>query len=273
MYALLQFVMIGALEPMNIVKGWSMPLGTDPSDYGAWYTLALAVGAGWLAKTLIIDAVISPAGTGVVYVATTARLSYALGEEREMPAALTKTNRRGVPWISILVASLIGCVALGPFKSWSSLVTVITGATAMMYAFAPVALAALHKVDGQRPRPYRVPMPKFVLPAAFCSANLIIYWGGFEVLWKLDLALLPIWGWGPALGPGHLNPERAAQATALIGPRVAIPIHWGTLALPLKLGRAADPQRPAREFAAFAAREAPGVEVRVLAPGEHTTVD
>ena len=97
LYSLLQVVMIGGLAPANIASGWTKPLGTDPSDYGAWYTLALAVGAGWLAKTLIIDAVISPAGTGVVYVATTARLSYALGEEREMPGALTRTNSRGVP--------------------------------------------------------------------------------------------------------------------------------------------------------------------------------
>src|SRR5438270_6465416 len=49
LYSLLQLVMIGALEPANIANGWKMPLGTDPSDYGAWYTLALAVGAGWLA--------------------------------------------------------------------------------------------------------------------------------------------------------------------------------------------------------------------------------
>src|SRR5207302_10601237 len=62
LYALLQVVMIGGLDPRNIVKGWDKPLGTDPSDYGAWYTLALLVGAGWLAKVLIIDAVISPAG-------------------------------------------------------------------------------------------------------------------------------------------------------------------------------------------------------------------
>ena len=190
LYSSLQVVMIGGLEPANIVSGWSRPLGTDPSDYGAWYTLALAVGAGWLAKVLIIDAVISPAGTGVVYVATTARLSYALGEERELPSVLTSLNNKGVPWISILVASVIGCIALGPFKSWGSLVTVITGATAMMYAFAPVALAALHKTDGQRPRSYRVPMPKLVLPAAFCSANLIIYWGGFDTTWKLVCAVV-----------------------------------------------------------------------------------
>jgi amino acid transporter len=209
LYALLQIVMVGGLEPANIVKGWAKPLGTDPSDYGAWYTLALAVGAGWLAKVLIIDAVISPAGTGVVYVATSARLSYALGEEREMPTALATTNSKGVPVVSILVAAVIGSLAFGPFKSWSALVNVVTGATAIMYAFAPVSLAALHKVDGDRPRSYRVPMPTLVLPAAFCSANLIIYWGGFETTWKLacamvvGLALFAVGAWRSSTSAQH----------------------------------------------------------------------
>src|SRR5438132_2951000 len=206
LYSLLQIVMIGGLDPRNIVKGWIQPLGTDPSDYGAWYTLALAVGAGWLAKMLIIDAVISPAGTGVVYVGTTARLSYALGEEREMPSALSRTNAKGVPVVSILVGSVIGTLALGPFKSWSALVNVVTGATAIMYAFAPVSLAALHRVDGGRPRSYRVPMPALLLPAAFCSANLIVYWGGFETTWKLacamgvGLALFAVGAWRRGTG-------------------------------------------------------------------------
>src|SRR2546430_2386364 len=209
LYSLLQIVMIGGLDPANIIRGWSKPLGTDPSDYGAWYTLALAVGAGWLAKVLIIDAVISPAGTGVVYVATTARLSYALGEEREMPSVLATTNRKGVPVVSILVAAMVGCLALGPFKSWSALVSVITAATAIMYAFAPVSLAALHKVDGRRPRSYRVPMPSLLLPAAFCSANLIIYWGGFGTTWKLacaivfGLALFAVGAWRSHTAAGH----------------------------------------------------------------------
>src|SRR3954462_3982163 len=112
-YSLLQVVMIGGLNPAHIAQGWSKPLGADPSDYGAWYTLALALGAGWLAKMLLVDAVISPAGTGVVYVATSARLSYALGEEREMPTALASTNKNGVPVVSILFAAVIGTLAFG----------------------------------------------------------------------------------------------------------------------------------------------------------------
>ncbi len=86
----------------------------------------------------------------------------------------------------------------------------------------------------------------------------------------IDLALLPVSGWGPTLGPGHLDPERAALAAAMIAPRVAVPIHWGTLALPSAVLRPSDAQAPAREFAARAALRAPQVEVRILQPGEHT---
>ena len=147
-------------------------------DYGAWYTLALAVGAGWLATILIIDSVVSPAGTGIIYVGTTARLSYALGEEDEMPGILTRVDKRGTPIWSILLAAVVGEACFGPFPSWNKLVGVVTGATAIMYAFAPVSLAALHKEDGDRERPYRMPAPKILLPVGFCSANLILYWGG-----------------------------------------------------------------------------------------------
>ena len=48
----------------------------------------------------------------------------------------------------------------------------------------------------------------------------------------IDVALLPVWGWGPTLGHGHLDPDRAAEAAARLRPRVAVPVHWGTLALP-----------------------------------------
>jgi amino acid transporter len=54
-----------------------------------------------------------------------------------------------------------------------------------MYAFAPVSLAALHKRDPDRHRPYRMPWPRVMNPMGFCFANLIIYWSGFDVIWKL----------------------------------------------------------------------------------------
>src|SRR4051794_22280669 len=84
---------------------------------------------------------------------------------------------------------------------------------------------------------------------------------------ELDLALLPIWGWGPRVGPGHLDPERAARAAELLRPRIVVPIHWGTLAGPRVWWRA-DPEMPARTFAELVAQHAPAIEVRILAPGQ-----
>jgi L-ascorbate metabolism protein UlaG (beta-lactamase superfamily) len=88
---------------------------------------------------------------------------------------------------------------------------------------------------------------------------------------RLDVALVPVGGWGPTLGPGHLDPMTAAQAVRLLTPRVAIPIHWGTLALPWH--RAPGHADAGRVFAAQAEALAPGVQVRVLRPGEQTTVE
>jgi L-ascorbate metabolism protein UlaG (beta-lactamase superfamily) len=84
----------------------------------------------------------------------------------------------------------------------------------------------------------------------------------------LDIALVPIWGWGPSLGPGHLDPRRAAEALRLLRPRLAVPIHWGTY-YPLWPGSS----RPAfltsaiHEFRSYAEELAPSVEVHVLPIG------
>ena len=86
----------------------------------------------------------------------------------------------------------------------------------------------------------------------------------------LDLALLPISGWGPRLPAGHLDPHRAAEALRLLEPRVAVPIHWGTYSSAvIRRQRRADFDRArVDEFRQFAAELAPDVDIRVLAPGE-----
>lgn len=87
----------------------------------------------------------------------------------------------------------------------------------------------------------------------------------------LDVALLPVWGWGPNLGPGHMNPERAVASLELLRPQVALPIHWGTL-YPRGL-RTALPQKrwvlhePPLEFAERAQQVGFDQVVRVTQPG------
>jgi L-ascorbate metabolism protein UlaG (beta-lactamase superfamily) len=90
----------------------------------------------------------------------------------------------------------------------------------------------------------------------------------------IDVALLPVSGWGVRLGSGHLDPRRAAEALELLRPRVAIPIHWGTFHMIGLRRRGHGPlTEPSRAFAREAAKRAPDVEVRILAPGEDTVVD
>jgi L-ascorbate metabolism protein UlaG (beta-lactamase superfamily) len=84
---------------------------------------------------------------------------------------------------------------------------------------------------------------------------------GMAAFAPLDVALLPVAGWGKKLGPGHLDPQRAAAALALLRPRIAVPIHWGTY----RAGRRADDTPgPAEAFARAAAQLAPEVRVEIL---------
>jgi L-ascorbate metabolism protein UlaG (beta-lactamase superfamily) len=102
----------------------------------------------------------------------------------------------------------------------------------------------------------------------FFAGDTDLFDGMAGLVPELDVALLPIWGWGPWIGPGHLDPERAAEAVARLLPRIAVPIHWGTLR-PFYRGAAARFLRePADAFVAAAREGAPETEVRILAPGE-----
>ncbi len=115
------------------------------------------------------------------------------------------------------------------------------------------------------------------------SGSRSVYFAGdtdlFDSMSELaspDVALVPIWGWGPTLGSGgHLDPKGAVEALRLIRPRIAIPIHWGTYS-PIHLGLRGSPaflRIPAVDFAAAAAELVPDVEVRVLAPGQSTEIE
>jgi L-ascorbate metabolism protein UlaG (beta-lactamase superfamily) len=107
----------------------------------------------------------------------------------------------------------------------------------------------------------------FVLDRVYFAGDTDLFDGMADIGARgLDVALLPIWGWGPRLPPGHLDPERAAEATRLLSPRFVIPIHWGTY---LRAGmRRGDLREPARAFARAVARTAPEVDVVTLASGE-----
>lgn len=189
LYMALQVCFIGALNPHNVVHGWANPFGAAGA-FGPYYTLATSVGLGWLGVVLIIDAVISPGGTGLVYLATTSRLSYSLARVRFLPPVFRSIDKRGVPWFSIIFGGVFGCLLFLPFGGWAKLVGAITAASSFMYSYAPVAAVSLRRSDPDRPRPYRAPALNVIAPFSFVVSGLIIYWSGTSNLVKLDLAVI-----------------------------------------------------------------------------------
>jgi L-ascorbate metabolism protein UlaG (beta-lactamase superfamily) len=123
--------------------------------------------------------------------------------------------------------------------------------------------------DGRRhPLARRLPALGYLLhgPARVYFAGDTDLFPGMEALaGRVDVALLPIAGWGPRVPAGHLDPAGAARAAALIRPAVVVPIHWGTLR---RVALRADHGAPPAAFTDAMASLARSTEVRVLQPGE-----
>ena len=155
-YVLLQVVYIGALTPSLLAHGWAATGNNTGLTSGPFAFAAGAVALGWLATLLRIDAVVSPFGTGLIYVTSTSRVGYGLARNRYYPQVFAKVDERGIPWVSLIFAFLFGLVFLLPFPSWNSLVGV-TSASVLMYAGAPLSLGAFRRQVPEAERPYRLP--------------------------------------------------------------------------------------------------------------------
>ncbi|HEX4062005.1 MAG TPA: APC family permease [Streptosporangiaceae bacterium] len=198
-YILLQVVFIGALSPSLLTHGFAglacPATGTCATNIsilngGPFAALAGFAALGWLAIILRLDAFISPFGTGLIYQTSTSRVGYGLGRTRYYPPIFTWTDKRGVPWFSLIVAFVVGLAFLLPFPSWHSLISLITSATVLMYAGAPLSMAAFRSQVPEAERPYRMPLTPVLGPVAFIAAGFVIYWSGFETIWKLGIALI-----------------------------------------------------------------------------------
>jgi len=193
-YTMLEVVMVGAMPTSLLTHGWTHFTTTSGLgsviNAGPFAGLSAAIALGWLATLLRVDAFISPSGTGLIYTTGTSRISYGLARNRYAPQIFGRVSDNGIPWVGLIGAFLIGLLFLLPFPSWHSLVGLITGASVLMYAGAPLSLGAFRGQVPDADRPYRMPWAAVLAPAAFVVADLLIYWSGFEVIWKLGIVLV-----------------------------------------------------------------------------------
>ncbi|MEZ0093125.1 APC family permease [Streptacidiphilus sp. EB129] len=187
-YILLQVVYIGALPGSTFVHGWANLAYAGIS--GPFAGLATIVSLGWLATILYLDAVISPGGTGLIYTTSTSRISYGLSRNGYAPQLFEATDKRGVPWFGLIIAFVTGVICFLPFPSWHQLVSFITSASVLMYAGAPLAYGVMERQLPNWERPYRLPGGRVISPLSFVVASLIIYWAGWDTLWRLGVAIV-----------------------------------------------------------------------------------
>jgi len=192
-YVLVQFAFIGALSPATLLHyhSWAN-LTTDAGLTAApYWTVAKVAGLAWLAWILRVDAVISPGGTGLVYLTSASRVSFGLSKNGYIPQVFEKTvQKTKIPLFAVLVATVIGLLFLLPFPSWSSMVGVVTSAAVLMYAGAPLALGAMRLTKPALKRPYLLPAGGVLAPLSFILANFIVYWAGWGAWSTLMVGVL-----------------------------------------------------------------------------------
>ncbi len=149
---------------------------------------------------------------------------------------------------------------------------VVEGDRVTVGGLSITALPARHWISPGSPRAQPLGYRIAAGVATYFAGDTGPFDGLRDLAGTVDVALLPVWTWGPHLGPGHLGPRSAAEVVRDIGASAAVPIHWGTL-YPRRLHRVwpGPLAEPGDRFAAHAARIAPTVDVRVLRPGDSTT--
>ncbi|MBE7190658.1 MAG: APC family permease, partial [Jatrophihabitans endophyticus] len=189
-YALLQVAFTLAVPSAALAKSNGWEKLSLANDFGPLAAIAGAAGLTWIAVLLYIDAVVSPADTGLVYTTIASRVSYAFGRNGNAPRWLATTSSRGVPWWSLVLVYVIGLVLLLPFPSWQQLVGFITSGTVISFAAGPLVVSALRRTEPGRDRPFRLPGGHTIPLLGFYSANLIVYFTGWATNQKLFLTIV-----------------------------------------------------------------------------------
>jgi amino acid transporter len=199
LYILIQLAFIASVNPALLAQAhtWTNlgPTNTNAAvvalNHAPFYSVAKAAGVIWLAKILLADAIISPSGTALVYETSTSRIGYGMAKNGFLPSSFEQVSARTkVPVVAIVVSAIVGLLFLLPFPSWTKLVGVVTDASVLMYAAAPLALGALRKQKPDLPRPYAIPFASVLAPLGFVLATLIVYWAGWSTLTTLMVAML-----------------------------------------------------------------------------------
>ncbi|MDP1604611.1 MAG: APC family permease [Legionella sp.] len=188
LYFMLQLSFLAAVPQAFLTNGWQHL--SFPGDSGPLVGLTLLVGLGFVAVLLMFDAAFSPFGTTLVYTAATSRILYGMALNKHLPKFFTKVNRHKIPYITLYVNLLVGMFSFLPFPGWQKMVAFLSSCSILSYGIGPICLLAMRKLQPMRARPFKLAGSLLVCHIAFYACNLMLYWCGFDTIWKLDVALV-----------------------------------------------------------------------------------
>jgi amino acid transporter len=187
LYFMLQLSFIAAIPHKYLSSGWHAL--NYPGDSGPLVGLTLLLGLGMVATLLLFDAAFSPFGTTFVYTAATSRILYGMALNHHLPELFLKVNRHNIPYVTLYANFIVGCLAFLPFPGWQKLVAFLSSASILSYGIGPICLLAMRKLKPDMPRPFKLSYSLLLSHIAFYVCNLMLYWCGFAVIWKLNVAL------------------------------------------------------------------------------------
>jgi amino acid transporter len=188
LYIALQLGFILALEPATLSGGWDKI--SFIGDAGPFAGIFLALGLAFMVKVLYFDAILSPLGTAVGYVASSSRVLYSMSLQGDAPKTFSQLNRFSIPWLTILVNFIIGMLFFLPFSGWQSMVTFLSAAIVLSLACGPLCLPVFRRKFPHFERPFRLPYSNALSFFAFYICNLLLQWTGWNTVWKLEIACL-----------------------------------------------------------------------------------
>lgn len=188
LYFMLQFSFLVAVPGQYLVHGWQHL--SFPGDSGPLVGLMVLVGLSWVGILLMGDAMLSPFGTTLVYTAATSRIVYGMALNHHLPDVFTKLNKYKIPYVTLYANFIVGALSFLPFPGWQKMVAFLSSCSILSYGIGPICFLAMRTLQPDRARPFKLSGGVFFSYAAFYACNLMLYWCGFDILWKLDLALL-----------------------------------------------------------------------------------
>ncbi|WMM15132.1 APC family permease [Staphylococcus saprophyticus] len=187
LYIVLQSTFITSMPTeMLHENGWSGINFNSP-----FADMAILLGLNWLAILLYMEAVVSPFGTGVSFVAVTGRVLRAMEQNGHIPKFLGKMNEKYmIPRVGIIFNAIISMVMVSLFRDWGTLASVISTATLVAYLTGPTTVISLRKMAPKMHRPFRANLLKFMAPFSFVMASLAIYWAMWPTTAEVILIII-----------------------------------------------------------------------------------